>query len=235
MKSARRRGCRRRHQNKNYIYVLVAAATVIMIGAAGATLAYLSRQSGLVNQFALGEVRAEVEETFDSGNALKESVSVRNTGTVPAYIRASINVYWQDAEGNILWGTPVMKTEEGTDGDYAMTLNLDTKGADGGEWVLGQDGFYYYTKPVAATDTSDPDANLTEILIERCQELNIEAHKQEGKFLVVDIAAQALQAEPDDAVLDAWTTVTSVSEDGSLTVSTAASGGGTDTPGGGNG
>lgn len=212
MRSGRSRRYRRRHQKKNYIYILIAAVAVIMIGAAGATLAWLSHQSGLTNQFKLGEVSAKVDETFNGST--KSDVKVTNTGSVPAYIRASIEIYWQDENGDTLWGEP----EVGT--DYSIQMNLPSSGTDGGQWLLGADGFYYYTKPV------EPD-QATAILIKECKELGADS-----KSLVVDIAAQSIQAQPEDAVLDAWETVTAVGDGGVLTIPEGnqnAAGGG-DTP-----
>lgn len=217
MRSGRSRRYRRRHQKKNYIYILIAAVAVIMIGAAGATLAWLSHQSGLTNQFELGEVSAKVDETFNGST--KSDVKVTNTGSVPAYIRASIEIYWQDENGDTLWGEP----KEGM--DYSIQMNLPSSETDGGQWLLGADGFYYYTKPV------EPD-QATAILIKECKELGADSHEQDGKSLVVDIAAQSIQAQPEDAVLDAWETVTEVGDGGVLTITEGnqnAEGGG-DTP-----
>lgn len=193
MKSNRRRRYQKlRTRNKNYIYVLVAAVAVIIAGTAGATLAYMSHQSGLTNQFQIAKVSTEIIETFE--NDVKSDVSVKNTGDVPAYIRASIIIGWQDEKGNPVFGIP----EAGN--DYEMELNLQSASdTDGGEWVLANDGYYYYTMPVAGDEETD-------ILIESCEDKQLDAHKSEGKYLVVDIAAQSIQADPAAAVLDAWGT-----------------------------
>ena len=193
MKSKRRRRYQRlRTSNKNYIYVLVAAVAVIIAGTAGATLAYLSHQSGLTNQFQIAEVSTEIKETFDGGNT-KTDVSVQNTGDVPAYIRAAVIIGWEDAEGNPLIDENAPKVDE----DYTMTMNLENSLSTDGEWVLANDGYYYYTMPVAGQDE-------TAILINKCEDIKFKDHKAAGKYLVVDIAAQSIQAEPAAAVLDAW-------------------------------
>lgn len=204
MKLIRRRIHKRRN-NKHNIYVLIAVTAGIIGGTVGMTLAFLSYRSGLTNEFSVGEVQAEVQEIFE--NNIKQDVSVKNTGTVPSYIRAAVTISWQDENGNISWGTPAENT------DYIMELNLAT---DGAGWVQGADGYYYYTEPVETQQATD-------ILVKTCREENIDSHKQEGKFLVVDIAAQAIQAEPEDAVLEAWNAaVTDVNADtGILTVDTS--------------
>lgn len=191
MKSKRRRRYQRlRTLNKNYIYVLVAAVAVIIAGTAGATLAYLSHQSGLTNRFQIAEVSTEIEEEFDG--TTKSNVKIENIGDVPAYIRAAVIIGWEDAEGNPLIDEEAPK--ENT--DYTIEMNLNSSSAEG-KWVLANDGYYYYTMPVAG-------GGETENLINQCKDINLQAHKQAGKYLVVDIAAQSIQAEPAAAVLDAW-------------------------------
>lgn len=192
MKSKRRRRYQRlRTRNKNYIYVLVAAVAVIIAGTAGATLAYLSHQSGLTNQFQIAKVSTEIEEMFDGGNT-KTDVSVQNTGDVPAYIRAAVIIGWEDAAGNPL----IDENAPEKDRDYTIDMNLDSSSTEG-EWVLASDGYYYYTMPVEGKEATD-------ILIKECIDKKLDVHKADGKYLVVDIAAQSIQAEPDAAVLDAW-------------------------------
>lgn len=214
MKSNRRRRYQKlRTRNKNYIYVLVAVVAVIIAGTAGATLAYLSHQSGLTNQFQIAKVSTEIIETFE--NDVKSDVSVKNTGDVPAYIRASIIIGWQDEKGNPVFGTPE------TGKDYEIQLNQEfASDTDGGKWVLANDGYYYYTMPVAGQDE-------TAILINKCEDIKFGDHKAAGKYLVVDIAAQSIQAEPDAAVLDAWGgekgPVKFVAESGELTITADSS------------
>ena len=215
MKSKRRRRYQRlRTRNKNYIYVLVAAVAVIIAGTAGATLAYLSHQSGLTNQFQIAEVSTGIEEMFDGGNT-KTDVSVQNTGDVPAYIRAAVIIGWEDAAGNPLIDEEAPKVNE----DYTMTMNRNSSSAEG-KWVLASDGYYYYTMPVEGGEK-------TENLINQCIDIKFEDHKADGKYLVVDIAAQSIQAEPDAAVLDAWGgekgPVKFVAESGELTITADSS------------
>lgn len=213
MTSVRRRR-RHRGKKKNHIYILITVLAVICAGTAGITLAYLSGQSRLTNHFGIAEVSAEVEEdVFDSASGIKEGVSIKNTGTTSAYIRATVTIYWKDEDQNILWGTP----EENV--DYKILWNLGTNPGAGG-WIKGADGYYYHTTPVEEnTDTAE--------LIQSCVEQNAAGHREEGKYLVVDIAAQAIQAEPAQAVLEAWdSAVTGVDDGGVLTVHTEDTGGG---------
>ena len=62
-------------------------------------------------------------------------------------------------------------------------------------WVTGSDGYYYYTSPVAADDT-------TGVLIKSCTEITGKAPV--GCNLSVEIMAEAIQSVPEEAVEDAW-------------------------------
>ena len=217
MKSDRRRRYHRgRNRKKNHIGILIAAVAVIIAGTAGATLAYLSHQSGLTNQFQIAEVSTTVNEEFDGET--KSDVKIKNTGDVPAYIRAAVIIGWQDEEGNALIDEAAPEVNK----DYTIAWNLNGTGSNG-QWIKGSDGYYYYTSPV--------DGNAeTDILIQECKDIKLGEHKNAGKYLVVDIAAQSIQATPAAAVKEAWGpdkgAVTDVTDDGTLEIQEAQAGGG---------
>lgn len=163
--------------------VLLGIILFLMVSGMGTTLAYLSRKSGVDNTFVMGDVQTEITENFE--NNVKTNVAVRNKGNVPVYIRAAVLVYWQDAHNNVLPDKPAEKT------DYTITLNQDNG------WIKGSDGYYYYPQIVNAGES-------TRALIDRCEQTTASAEKT----LVVDIAAQSIQANPPAAVTEAWTSVT---------------------------
>lgn len=231
MRRRRRRPGWRWTRSKNYIFAVSAVFALLFSGAIGMTIAYLTHQSGLTNQFEVANVAASVEETFNPDEGTKKDVSIQNDSSVPIYVRAAVTVWWEDKDGNVLWGTP----EAGTDYEITWNLSLD---ASKSNWVKGTDGFYYYTAPLdpkGSSDASDTSGtsggkDTTVNLIDSCTENNAEAHRNDGKYLVVDIAAQVIQADPSHAVTEAWGSgsggsVTGVSTDGSLTISTGSTGG----------
>lgn len=168
--------------------IALLAGFILLAGTAG-TLAWLSVTGVLVNQFGIGSVTPSVQETF-SGN-VKSDVKAKNTGTAPAYIRAAVDIYWQDGSGARLWEEP----QAGTDYSIAWSDELRDASAtnSASAWVKASDGFYYWTSPVApGTETG--------VLIESVKELKT----TEGRNLVVDVSTQAVQSAPDDAVLEAW-------------------------------
>ena len=173
-------------KRKRIIALLVGA--ILVAGIAG-TLAWLSATGVLVNQFGIGSVTPSVQEEL-SGN-VESNVKAKNTGTAPAYIRAAVDIYWQDGSGARLWDEPQADT------DYEIAWSDQLPDASGtklaSSWVKASDGFYYWTSPVA------PSAE-TGVLIERVTELKV----TQGRNLVVDVSTQAVQSVPDDAVHEAW-------------------------------
>lgn len=175
-------------KRKRIIALLV--GVILLAGTAG-TLAWLSVTGVLVNQFGIGSVTPSVQETLNG--KVKSDVKAKNTGTAPAYIRAAVDIYWQDQDGARLWDEP--KEEPKGEADYEIAWSVaDASGANSAyNWVKASDGFYYWTSPVAP-------AAETGVLINRVTELKA----TEGRNLVVDISTQAVQATPDEAVHDAW-------------------------------
>lgn len=187
---------------KRPIALAVLALAVVGVAIAG-VVAWLTASSSLVNEFGLGQVDTSVEETFDGGTT-KSDVKAKNDGTVPIYVRAQVNIYWQDANGNQLWEEPVEKT------DYTIEWG-DISGAG---WTKGSDGFYYWTQPLAAGAT-------TENLIDELAWKTVDPSN--GRTLVCDVSIQGIQADPANAVKEAWDAT--VTEDGTLTPAQQGQGG----------
>ena len=175
-------------KRKRIIALLV--GVILLAGTAG-TLAWLSVAGVLVNQFGIGSVTPSVQETLNG--KVKSDVKAKNTGTAPAYIRAAVDIYWQDGNGARLWEEPKEEPKEEADYEIAWSV-ADASGANlADNWVKASDGFYYWTSPVAP-------GGETGVLINRVTELKT----TKGRNLVVDISTQAVQATPDEAVRDAW-------------------------------
>lgn len=174
-------------KRKRIIALLV--GVILLAGTAG-TLAWLSVTGVLVNQFGIGSVTPSVQEKLD-GN-VKSDVKAKNTGTAPAYIRAAVDIYWQDAtSGARMWEEP----QAGKDYKIVWSDSLrDASGANSASsWVKASDGFCYWTSPVAPNKETD-------VLIASVAEFKA----TEGRNLVVDVSTQAVQFAPDEAVHEAW-------------------------------
>lgn len=194
---------RRRHtaMPKRPIALAVLALAVVGVAIAGVA-AWLTASSSLINEFGLGRVDASVEETFDG--TTKSDVKAKNDGTVPIYVRAQVNIYWQDANGNQLWEEPVENA------DYTVTWGDEL----GKSWIQGSDGFYYWTQPLAA-------GAVTGNLIDKLGWIT--AQTSNGRTLVCDVSIQGIQADPANAVNEAWGAT--VGQDGTLTPAQQGQGG----------
>lgn len=161
-------------------FVILAAVIVLILGVVGGTVAYLVASGGSeVNTFQYDTVTSEIIETMQNNE--KSDVSVRNTGSTSAYIRAAIVVTWQDEAGNVAPEVPVSGT------DYTISY--------GSEWFIDfDDGYYYYPSVVAS-------GAQTANLIESCKPLK---EGPVGYTLHVEILADAIQGSPVDAVTEAW-------------------------------
>lgn len=159
--------------------VLLTALFLIFTVTAGSTLAYLvTKTDSVVNTFQPSVMQGGIDEEFDG--MTKTDVKVTNTGDVPAYVRAAIIINWVDDEGKVV-------TEPVVASDYDMSLNTSN-------WTKIGD-YYYYTSVLAAkSETKD--------LIESCTVTA--TGKAKGYRLSVEILAQAVQSEPEQAVKDVW-------------------------------
>ena len=103
-------------KRKQIVALLV--GVLLLAGVVG-TFAWLSVTGVLVNEFGFGSVAPSVDETRKDN--VKRDVSVKNTGSAPAYLRVAVDIYWQDKDGARLWNEPVAGTDYTIEwGDKAM-------------------------------------------------------------------------------------------------------------------
>ena len=177
----------KRKTSKKSVALLV--SLVLVLGAAvGGTIAWMFDQTEAVtNTFTVATVSTDVEE--DTTGGVKSNVKIKNTGDIPAYIRATVVVTWQDEDGNVYGKAPEERT------DYRISYNTSDQADPVGKWTKAADGFWYWSKPVAAKA-------LTGELITRCEP--VEGKTPEGYGLNVEIIGSGIQAMPADAVKEAW-------------------------------
>lgn len=170
--------------------IAIALACALALACAGGVLAWFTATGTLVNQFGIGAVSPVVDETLSG--AVKSDVRVANDGSAPAFLRAQVDVYWQDDAGVRLWDEPVAGT------DYTLTWGSDVSAsgsAASGAWVKGSDGYWYWTAPVA------PLAKTGQLISSVSEVADV---VQSGRHLVVDVLVQGIQSSPDSAVAEAW-------------------------------
>lgn len=165
------------HNKKNRLrwskqFVLLASVIVLLVGAIGGSLAYLfTNTDPVVNTFTPGKVDIKVTENFT--NNVKNDVKITlSEDSVKAKVRAMVVVTWQN-DGVIYPASPV----EGEDYTISWT-KIGWTGPDANGW---------YTH-----GTITPGAS-TGILFTNC--VPVEDKTPEGYHLVVDVIAEAIQAE----------------------------------------
>lgn len=167
----------KKHKRTALLLLVFAMLTTIVVSS---TFAFLSTEANtVVNTFSPAKMSCVVNETFDGST--KENVCVQNTSDAPAYIRVKLLPYWRNNEN-----TAIVAKD-------AWTIKEDAFPSDS-KWILGADGYYYYTEPV-------PIGGETEAIIDS---LTLD---QDGVTLsrqVLEIIASCVQADPKDAVLYAW-------------------------------
>ena len=187
--------------NKNTVKKRIIIICVILICtlAAGTTVAVLIDNSGvLTNTFHPNDITTEVTEELNG--SVKSNVRIKNTGTADAFVRAYINVTWQDENGTVYGASPVLGV------DYSMAL--DTTGA----WQLAGDGFYYHTAALAPGQS-------TQKLIDSCSPN--EGRAPEGYKLTVEVLGSGIQTKPANVVETKWQSGVSSASSDTLTIKRA--------------
>lgn len=194
-------------------HILLLSLLLIFSIGAGAAVAYLIDSTASVsNTFTPASVDCEVLGS-PAGTTSSDvtDVKVKNSSNIDVWIRAEIVVTWQyePEDGTARIGA----TPPEAGADYEMTLNTISSGSsDIAGWVLGADGYYYYTDPVSPSST-------TTVLIAKCVQ---NKYMENNAYLCVEVIADAIQAEPTSAVVSSWSSgVHSVSADRKLIIKTS--------------
>lgn len=131
-------------------------ALVLVIGV-GATLAYLSAADArLTNTFSLAEVDTEINEDLTDGN---KTVTVKNVGKSPVYIRARLMVSGIDPKKVEIVSSGPTKKAPGTVYLVMPNVTTDWQQADNSK----PDNFYYYKGVVyGGAEDATPEGKPTE-------------------------------------------------------------------------
>lgn len=187
--------------------ILAPAAALCLLAAVGGSYAWMMGVSQPVgNTITLGGVAGDVDETTAGGE--KTDLRIQNTGSLPAFVRVAVVAQFKT---NVDPDNPTVSPLIPVEGDdYDDTFNRTD------DWVEGLDGFWYYTRPVAA-------GALTPVLLNRC--------RWEKAYATMDFSyevyASLIQASPA-AAAEEWSndqTQITVNEDGTLRVTGRAKGG----------
>lgn len=140
------------------VIIVLSIILLVCIGA-GATLAFFANSTGpVINTFQSGTVGAEIYEK--KTDTAKTVIQVKNTGSVPVYVRVRLVSYFEDDFGNVLpQDSPVVGFTPGE--------NWEQIGS-----------YYYYKLPVGAggftsdllgTDVTMSAGQVIEVLADTVQ------------------------------------------------------------------
>ena len=176
------------------IFALMLCIAMLAVAVVGGTLAYFTDEDDATNTFTVGNVDIDLtepkwEETGKNeaqdaypGEALAKDPTVTNIGKNPCFVRVSVtNLDQFGAAGMITYRT-----------DYA-------EGALGTDWVLHTDGYFYYTKVLAAGATTD--ALFDQIVIP----YGVTNNAATKDIVVTAYAVQAQGARPSFSAVEAMT------------------------------
>lgn len=165
---------------KKKILILVIAVTAVL--AVSLTLAFMLRETEPIqNDFVPAEVSCSVEEKFDSSQ--KTSIKVRNDSNIACYLRVRLISYWQNGSGKIVGKASVMP-------DVVF---------DETNWLEdAENNTYYYQTPVKPDEQTEQNLLKTPIVLAE------DTFNGEPVYQVVQVFAEAIQAQPKDAVRNAW-------------------------------
>lgn len=176
------------------IKFLILAIVILSAGTLLTTISFLSNVTETkANFFSNGIVNIKIVENFHGGDIqngpVQKQVRVMNSSekdklkVVPVYIRARLVSTWKDAVGN------VMAVDSESLVDYHLTKNSG--------WVLGDDGYFYYTKAVY------PDT-YTDYLLDSVGKKKDAVLPKDGK-LEIQVLADGVQTT-GNAINNAWGT-----------------------------
>lgn len=158
------------------IGLLIAVFIPTFILALGVTIAYMFRVSPSVNQtLEKAVVNCIVEEEFNPATGVKSSVTVKNTGNIPEYLRVYLVSYWVDENGNII-------SKKADIPNFTL--------ADG--WIKKENNIYQYNLPI------QPE-NSTPNLFASGQTMTL-SNDTDGNRQVIEIFAEAIQTN----AIDQW-------------------------------
>lgn len=189
---------RKRRKKLNMFFV---ALVLLFLGAAGGTMAFLlDTTSRVENTFTPAEVKISINETVE--NNTKSGISFTNSNdpkSVPVYVRATLVIYWKDT---------IDGAEELVPAPAGASVSVPAE--MGQDWIKVGD-IYYYTVPVAP-----PDGTTTAMLMNA---VTVTIPEGSTAKCYIDVRAEAIQAEPADAVKAAWPV--EVGSDGRLSAKTS--------------
>lgn len=211
-------------------FAAICIGVLILAASVGTTLAYLGAIDNKDNKIKVGTDIAQVSETFTEPeiqkqeNTTQKEVQVKNTGTVPCFVR----VYAEFSDSYIASIAKVANKDAPEENDYSawetfkntLAGETNTIAADWKYIKEGTDdvadnleGYFYYTKilPLDNSDTTDVDESVTSSLIKKVKVTypneNTEDYIRDYEMIVYTETVQAVDTNGKEFAAADWQTV----------------------------
>lgn len=193
---------------KKKIITLGILTVSILVIFVGISLAHFTSADSVTNVFNTGDIQAEPYEpdfkppTDWKGSQYPKKVQVKNTGKNDCFVRVSITPRWVDEEGNP-WVGDVSNSvvQLGFNTDNIITGPGVNNSWKANNWILGSDGFYYYTSILPAEKLTSELLSTVKATIS--SDTVDYPEDYEGKLLKVDVKVEAVQTTVN-AYLTVW-------------------------------
>lgn len=158
--------------------ITTVATVLLLVAIAGAVVAYMVHgTASKQNVFHFANISHQVNIS-GSGNT-RTSLTVENTGEMDVYVRVRFVSNWVN-------GTDLMAKPS----EIPVVATLDTD-----NWIYDATNYTYYYKYKLAVGGETPDLLTGDITLKV---------SSEGYNQTFEVVSEAIQAEPDQAVIDAW-------------------------------
>lgn len=145
------------------IVLLTVSLFLIIIAAAGITLAYLTDNDSKNNTVFIGKDEIEITEDKElpkeqeQDEPYKKKVSVKNTGDIPCYVRVKAEFSKKQIETITYFATAEDKPDKDANGSWFSAVPSDKSDSFinhlPDKWVY-DDGYYYYTEPIGVGEST---------------------------------------------------------------------------------
>lgn len=144
----------------------------------GYTYASFTDKDSQENNFAASGLKGSITEEFtppgtvEIGKSYSKKVTIKNEEKAPLFVRVLVQPEMTTSDGQVLLASNIGKE-----------IQLDI----GSDWLLGEDGFYYYKKVLNANETTQP--LFTKVTLAN----NLDANYQNMK-LTISIKSETVSA-----------------------------------------
>lgn len=183
---------------KRSIPIGLLVVSLVALFVLGGTLAWFTADvKAPPNMFTTGTVNIEIDEDLDDhpndwapGITKKKEVSVKNLGSLPVLVRVQLTPVW----GSMDDGEDFSEDQELSIDNVIFNVNRE-------DWV--ESGDWYYYKGVLEPK-GEPKDETPLLLYSVTLDGKLTDNGYQGKTLKIYVNAEAVQAAPIEAALDAW-------------------------------